>query len=103
MERSVCAGAARFGATVATDTVRRYLQSTADPARGERKINRPPKFIRDKFANDAGPISGSGWGRNWGAADLLPFDRQPMLLNPIRQPEPPDGYPATVVGQCAIF
>ena len=38
------------------------FQSTSDPARSERKINRSPEFIRDEFANDAGPIARSTGG-----------------------------------------
>jgi hypothetical protein len=55
-------GVGRTGQWSLANTLSRDLQSTSHPVGSKRKINRSPEFIRDKLANDAGPIARSTWG-----------------------------------------
>jgi hypothetical protein len=60
------------------DPVSKNFQSTLDTAEGKRKVNRSPEFIREKFANDACPITRLLRNVNRRTADLLPFDNEPI-------------------------
>ena len=53
-----------------------YFKFAASSVGRERKVNRTPKFMRDKFANDACPIAKFARSFDDGSARFLPFNDQ---------------------------